>query len=60
MPPESLISNIYSEKTDIWSIGVMCYQLTHGKFPWRGQDERELKFNIQNIRPMIDLSLVNN
>lgn len=36
----------------------MCYQLTHGTFPWRGQDERELKLNIQNTRITYDYSLV--
>jgi serine/threonine protein kinase len=30
MSPEALKKNIYSIKNDIWSIGVMIYELLHG------------------------------
>lgn len=35
MAPESLTSSIFTEKSDVWSIGIMCYQLLHGKLPWK-------------------------
>jgi serine/threonine protein kinase len=30
MCPESLIQNKYSEKSDIWSIGILFYELLFG------------------------------
>ena len=30
MSPEALKKNIYSLKNDIWSIGVMAFELLHG------------------------------
>jgi serine/threonine-protein kinase ULK/ATG1 len=30
MSPEALKRNIYSVKNDIWSIGVIIYELLHG------------------------------
>lgn len=30
MSPEALKKNIYSTKNDIWSIGIMLYELLHG------------------------------
>ena len=35
MPPESLKNNIYSSKSDIWSIGIMAYEMLHGDTPWQ-------------------------
>lgn len=34
MSPEALKKNIYSLKNDIWSIGVMAYEMLHGETPW--------------------------
>ena len=34
MSPEALKKNIYSLKNDIWSIGIMAYELLHGTTPW--------------------------
>ncbi len=33
MSPEGLISQVYGPKTDVWSFGVMIYELIHGKPP---------------------------
>ena len=30
MSPEGLIHNVYGPKTDIWSFGVLIYELLHG------------------------------
>ena len=32
MSPETLTRNIYSDKTDIWALGVMFYELIFGMF----------------------------
>lgn len=42
MSPEALKKNIYSIKNDIWSIGIMVYELLHGETPWECCTEKEL------------------
>ena len=42
MSPEALKRNIYSVKNDIWSIGIMCFELLHGETPWECKTEKEL------------------
>ena len=39
----------FSSKTDIWSLGVMIYQMLYGKTPWVGDTPGELLRNICNI-----------
>lgn len=33
MSPEGLIQNLYGPKTDVWSFGLMIYELLHGTTP---------------------------
>lgn len=35
MSPQALKNNIYSMKNDIWSIGIMAFELLHGDTPWQ-------------------------
>jgi serine/threonine protein kinase len=42
MSPEALKKNIYSIKNDIWSIGIMIYEMLHGETPWECRTENEL------------------
>lgn len=35
MAPESLKNNEYSYKTDIWSLGVILFELLTGETPWK-------------------------
>jgi serine/threonine-protein kinase ULK/ATG1 len=39
MSPEALKKNIYSTKNDIWSIGIMVYEMLHGETPWECRTE---------------------
>ncbi|CAD8198529.1 unnamed protein product [Paramecium octaurelia] len=41
MPPKALTENKYSEKSDVWSLGVMFYQILNGKVPWQAGTEQE-------------------
>lgn len=43
MSPEAMKDNIYTPKNDIWSLGVMSYELLAGKAPWECRNEAELK-----------------
>lgn len=42
MSPEALQGNIYTTKNDIWSVGVILYEILHGKAPWTCSNERQL------------------
>lgn len=42
MSPEALKKNIYTAKNDIWSIGIMIFELLHGDTPWDCRTEHEL------------------
>ena len=35
MAPEILLGDSYGEKCDIWSMGVLYYQLLSGTFPFK-------------------------
>lgn len=51
MAPELLNSNqpetLYSSKADLWSIGVVFYQMLFGELPFPGDTVDEIKRNIQ-------------
>jgi serine/threonine protein kinase len=42
MSPEALKKNIYSLKNDIWSIGILTYEMLYGETPWQCKTEKEL------------------
>ncbi|CAD8081113.1 unnamed protein product [Paramecium sonneborni] len=46
MSPETLIKNQYHLKSDIWSFGVMAYEILYGRPPWNAQNERDLIYQI--------------
>jgi serine/threonine protein kinase len=37
MAPESLKRNEYSFKTDLWSIGIIFFEMLTGDTPWRAK-----------------------
>lgn len=42
MPPESLKENRYSFKSDIWSLGVIAFEMVYGHLPWKEKIETVL------------------
>lgn len=46
MAPQILLQTKYTAKSDLWSVGLIYYQLLHGQTPWSANTEMQL---IQNI-----------
>jgi serine/threonine protein kinase len=46
MPPQMLMREKYSNKCDIWSLGIMFYELLTGTPPFIGISIEELKRNL--------------
>lgn len=42
MSPQVLSQKSYTNKTDIWSLGVLYFELVFGKLPYYGNSEEEL------------------
>lgn len=40
MPPESLLHNYYTYKSDVWALGVIYYEMLFGKTPWNARTEK--------------------
>jgi len=38
---------VYDEKVDIWSLGIICYKMLVGNFPFNGKDAEELYSKIE-------------
>ena len=34
MPPEMLNKDFYDDKIDIWSLGIILFQMLHGEVPY--------------------------
>lgn len=46
MSPEIMEGKAYSYKTDIWSLGIMLFQMTMGFYPFLGMSKQDLFLNI--------------
>ena len=44
MPPEIVEGNFYDEKVDVWSLGILMYELTTGKAPFEDNDSEDATF----------------
>ena len=48
MAPEIMMNKTYSKKADLWSIGIITYQLMFKTLPFKARSEKELLNNILN------------
>jgi serine/threonine protein kinase len=53
-PEQMLASNEVDARTDVWSMGVMMYQMIAGRLPFRGASDLEL-FSAAMTRPPLPL-----
>lgn len=51
MAPELLINkeSSYNSKADLWSIGVVMYQLLFGKTPFEAKNYNDLKNKVKTL-----------
>jgi serine/threonine protein kinase/Flp pilus assembly protein TadD len=57
MSPEQLRGDEVDERTDLWSLGVVLFQLLTGKRPFEGEYEQSVSYAILNRDPIADLDL---
>ena len=59
--PEILNANPFSNKSDLWSLGIILYYLCFQEFPFKGKNEfsllQNIKSNINNIKKVNDNKL---
>ena len=48
MSPQILSKNYYSYKCDVWSLGIVIYEMYFESLPWKTQDVDGLFFEIMN------------
>jgi len=48
MAPELVLNQKYTEKVDVWSLGVITYQLLSGRTPFDASKIKKINYNIIN------------
>jgi serine/threonine-protein kinase ULK/ATG1 len=48
MAPELVKRETYTEKIDVWSLGIITYQMLSGKTPFESRNLKKIDWNILN------------
>ena len=46
MAPEILAGKAYDERADLWSVGIILFQMVCGRVPFPAKDEAELRAKV--------------
>ena len=52
MSPQILNHQLYTNKSDLWSIGLIYYEMLHGCTPWPASNQLQL-INGINYKPIV-------
>lgn len=55
MCPQILNNQKFSSKCDIWSLGMMTYEMLYGRTPWMANSPFQLYQNIRKMKLEFDL-----
>ena len=50
-----ILDGRFSQKCDMWAIGVLCYRLVGGDFPFKGKNMSELCYEIHKREPSFEV-----
>ena len=51
MSPEQILSKEIDQRTDIWSLGIVLYEILTGQMPFKGDYDQALMYSIVNEAP---------
>ncbi|CAD8146093.1 unnamed protein product [Paramecium octaurelia] len=57
MAPEIVMEVMYDYKIDLWSLGILLYELLHKYAPFKGKDFKEISLAIRQGQPKIKPSV---
>ena len=57
MSPEQLRGEEVDYRTDIWSFGIVLYEMLSGELPFKGDYEQAITYSILNDEPKIEINI---
>ncbi len=57
MPPEIVNEKFHTNKVDIWALGILLYEMIHGRAPFRATSLKEIKRQINSKEISLDKNI---